>query len=245
MTKGKLKMKSLKFGLAAICLLVLVLGSCQNTKETEQLGIVTASYITANSFSDLTKRVEMIVIGEVTTIGDHINIARDDKEPSTPSSTRYEIGQIYEFKVDEYLKGEGSSILAIVQVEGFISQKDAKTSDAVENAKANFNYIPIEPGRKYLLFLSDLFGFPKGQYSIGPIQPWRFDLTDPEYVIPESPWEYAKQVFLPAPLTLIIEQIKNPELDIIPAGQVGAYPIPGDRSPTDQGNSYPLPTTTP
>jgi len=241
----KTKSKSARLKFIIIIFLVFAINSCNKPVVPPQQDKISASYITANSFRELIKSVDYIVIGELIAARDNINIARDDKDISKPSSTRYEIGQIYEVKVDKYIKGDGLLTINVIQVEGFLSQKDPKTSASIQKARENFDFIPIEPGKKYLMFLSDLYGFPKGEYYIGSIHPWRFDISDPERVVPESPWEYANQVFPPVPLKLILEQIHHPELDIIPEVKLGAYPAPDNTMLEETGNPYPPPAVTP
>ena len=241
MKNSKSNFKVRILGLSIAFVLVLFLNACNETMKSGKQGQGSASYITAKSYSDLTKSVSIIVIGEMTAVSDYINIARDDADPTKTSVSRYEIGQVYEFTIDEYLKGSGESQINVVQVEGFLSQKEAITDESITHAKEAFNFLSINSGKKYLLFLSDLVGFSKGEYYIGPIHPWRFDITDPEGIIPESPWQYARQAFPPVSLDLIREQIRNPEAEIIPAVQWDpyTYPAPTSVSPLDDGNPYP------
>lgn len=239
MTNSKSSITAFIFGLSLAISCIVVLSACNRVAKNGEQGQGSASYITANSYRDLTKSVSTIVIGEMVAVRDNINIARDEADPTKTSVSRYEIGQVYEFTIDEYLKGSGESPINVVQVEGFLSQKDAVTDASIARAKESFDFIPIQPGRKYLLFLSDLVGFSKGEYYIGPIHPWRFDITDPEDVTPESPWQYARQAFPPVSLDLIREQIRNPEAEIIPAVQWDPYPAPASVSPLDEGNPYP------
>ncbi len=245
MINSKSRSKSQILRISAALLLIILVSSCNGNAINGQQGQVSFSYITGNSYSDLTNNVNIIVIGEMVAVRDNVNIARDDEDMMKSSSSRYEIGQVYEFKVDEYIKGNGKSTIYVVQVEGFLSQKELKTNKSITRAKENFDFIPIKSEKKYLLFLSDLIGFPTGEYFIGPIHPWRFDITDPEQVIPESPWPYANQVFPPVPLKLVLEQIKHPESDIIPKTKGDAYPAPNIILPEDKENPYPPPTEIP
>lgn len=223
-----------------------MLTSCNSTGASSQQGNVSLSYETANSYRMLTERVSIIVIGEFVVDGEQINIARDDHDSTKSSSTRYEIGQVYEFAVDTYLKGKGPLTLSIVQVEGFLSQKETRSEESIQRAKANFAFLPVKTGKKYLLFLSSLFGFPEGEYYIGPIHPWRFDISDPERVVSESPWRYATCAFPPVSLKLIIEQIQNPDVDLIPETNWKAYPAPCvNPAPVHQREPYPPPGDVP
>jgi hypothetical protein len=219
--------------------------SCSHQGIGEQQSQISPTYVTGNTMQELSDTVQIIVIRELTDILDSINIARDDEDPTRTSSTRYEIGQIYQVRVIEYLKGNGDATIDVIQVEGFLNQKEPRNPESIAKAKQQSESVPLNYGKRYLLFLSQLIGFPEQNYFIGPIQPWRFDITNPDQVIPESPWEYARSAFPPVALSQVREQIAHPELDIIHTPQSEIYPAPESPVITVTNESYPPPSEIP
>lgn len=191
--------------------------------QSEQIGVpdkVVASYITADSITELTLRATLIVIGQVEQDVHTINMARDVNDISKPDSSLLGLGQVYRVHVERVIEGTSQdSTIFIVQPEGFLAKPQASTEPSLEDvklARQNYDYIPFVPSRRYLLFLHPLRGFEERQYFTGGIHPWRFDATDENQIIPESPAEWLN--IRPASLNTIIEQIKvapTPEPTII------------------------------
>src|SRR5712692_9085040 len=169
---------------------------------------VEPSYRTAQSIQELTVRSAQIAIGHVTQIAGVINIARDVNDITKPDPRLLAVGQIYHFAVDQILKGNLSSTIDIIQVEGWLDRgpvSDPNSITAAEEASARKNYkaIPLRPGVKYLVFLGPAVKLPPSQYYVGVAEPWRFDLSDQTSVRPESAWDGASQVFPAQPFSSI------------------------------------------
>ncbi|MDD5370615.1 MAG: hypothetical protein PHQ40_16155 [Anaerolineaceae bacterium] len=190
-------------------ILLIPLTACMGFSADNAKGGGDALYITAPSIEQLTQNTSLIVIGEVTDIGLEFNIARDVNEISKPDQNVYVIGQAYQFSVDRYLKGDGETIINIVQSEGILGEETPKTSEEKQKAREIFKHIEIKKNTKYLLFLDPLIGFPKGEYYIGNMQPWLFDLTNSLAVVPDSPWPGAKTAFPPTSLDQISKIVQK------------------------------------
>ena len=80
-----------------------------------------SSYITVNSVNEMIQKSSTIVIGKVTKIADHRNLARmvTDTSKSDPGLTI--VGTVYEIAPETYLKGRLEEPLLVVQSEGALS----------------------------------------------------------------------------------------------------------------------------
>jgi hypothetical protein len=182
-------------------------------------------YITASSFQDLARKTPLIVIGQVTEIGEVINAGLDLNEDK-PSTYYYDVGQIYKFQVEEFLKGQGdladNATLNILVFEGiFIDAPAASVTQAdIDQQRARRGCDPrcqpMVPGTRYLLFLKSSDGYPpeKQYYSVS-IHPWMFPLTNPNYVQAQTDWSSVNQYFPGQPLADIIWQIENPDVPYV------------------------------
>jgi len=212
-------------------LLLVVLCACSQTPNPLSENAGSGSYITANSVNELVSKSDLVAIGRVIKIGDVMNAARDINDITQPDPNIYVVGQVYVFQVDHYLKGNGEQTISIVQPEGILGESTQKNQMNIEAARLNYRYIPMELNKEYLVFLSPLVGFSKGEYYIGSIHPWRFDVSDPEKVLPESPWDAANQVFPSQTLSMLLDQIEHPEISPIPGTAINSYPAPGTPYP--------------
>jgi hypothetical protein len=170
-----------------------------------------ASYITANSIAELTSRASLIVIGQVEQTDRVVNMARDVNDISEPDLSLLGLGQVYQIKVETFIKGEypDASIL-FVQPEGFLVKPQMSTEPSPEDvklARQDDDHIAFISDQRYLLFLHPLRGFEEQQYFTGGIHPWRFNVTDPNHVYPESPAHLLE--IPPSNLATVIEQIQK------------------------------------
>jgi hypothetical protein len=193
------------------------------------LGPVAASYVTAQSIQELTTRSTEIAIGHVTQMAGVINDARDVNDRTKPDPILLAVGQIYHFTVDQTLKGTLSPTIDILQVEGWMIRgpvADPTSMTGAEDALArkNYEYIPLRPGVRYLVFLAKPFILPPNQYYGGIAQPWRFDLSDQAMVRPESPWHDASWLFPAQPLSSVLSQIQNPSMTPVSTPLSTPYP---------------------
>lgn len=214
-----------------IFLLLEVLSACGQTSIHLSKNAGNGSYITANSFNELISKSSLIAIGQVIKKGDVINAARDIKDIAQPDPNIYIVGQVYVLQVDRYLKGNGGQTISIVQPEGILGESTQKNQTNIEEARSNYRYIPMALNKEYLVFLNPLVGFSKGEYYIGSIHPWRFDISNPEKVLPESPWDGANKVFPPQTLSALLYQIEHPEIIPILGTAINNYPPPGTPYP--------------
>lgn len=190
---------------------------------------VSDDYITASSIRDLVQRSSLIVIGQVISTGGTFNMARDPNDISRPDPNVIEIGQIYEIQVQRYLKGTGDGTVYVVQPEGFLGPHADKTAAAIATARAQDKHIRMRSAIAFLMFLQPHpkvadAGVPNNQYYVGVAEPWRFDLSDPNLVRPESPWLGASQLFPPRTSTQIVNQVLNPNSTPEPTGVPTSYP---------------------
>ncbi|MFH1635275.1 MAG: hypothetical protein ABIG63_14885 [Chloroflexota bacterium] len=163
-------------------------------------------------------------------------MARDINDVSKSDPDVFVVGQVYQVKVEQYIKGNGEHTIYIVQREGFLGPDIPKTGAEIEKAKTNENYVAPNIGDRYLMFLRPLAGFSEQQYYVGVAHPWRFNVSDPEKVYPESPWKEAYKIFGQQSLSDIIMQIEYPDKFISPP-----YPPPGNLEirPTAELRPYP------
>lgn len=218
--------------------------SCNQNKVTPGSG----SFISSYSIPDLTEKSKLILIGQVISKENIINMARNPENPEQPDDEVFVVGQVYRVKVSEYRKGDGPDELLVVQREGFIGADLPKTETEIEKAKSIENYLPLNSETNYLMFLNPKYGYPEGEYYVGTAEPWRFDINNPTRVIPESPWSEASLYFPPQTLENIIEQIDHPEL-FAGTPQPAPYPGPSQRNSSGQtdflkpnpGSAYPDP----
>ncbi len=191
-----------------------------------QIISVQADYIiTAYSFQELARQSPLIVIGQVTEIGDVINAGLDGNDESKPATDYYDIGQIYRFQVEQFLKGQGdlsdNATINILVFESIIDAPAASITQAdIDQRRAlqegcHPRCQPMYPGTRYLLFLRLTRAFPpETQYYAG-LHPWMFPLTNPDYITAEDPWSDVYQYFPPQPLADILWQVENPDVPYV------------------------------
>lgn len=209
------------------------------------------SYITATSLQELTNKSTIVVVGKAVGTGDIINMAREVDDISKPDPNLFGIGQVYEFEISSYLKGEhevdGAKIIYIVQVEGMIvlSTPEMPTKEEIEKARAQEKYLPIKLDSEYILFLEPLKGFSElKRHYTGVAHPWRFALVN-NCAFPDSPWQDANLYFHPQPINDFIEQIENVTMNASESTEPLTYPAPSDGvssiCPPAPANPYPYP----
>ncbi len=207
-----------------------------------------SSQITATSIQELAKYSDIIVIARALAEEGVINSARDPSDPSKPDKRFFSGGQVYQLEVERYLKGEGANAINVVEFFGSMELDPVGVIPSASEIKQMFienagrEFIPITLERRYLMFLRvldpldyELDGYQSGSLYIGVLgtmSPWRFDLSDPEHVVAESPLQDAERLFPPRSLDSLKYQIEHPEF------------IPTPVNPRT-GTGYPAPTTTP
>jgi hypothetical protein len=174
------------------------------------------NFIVAHSMKELVDESTIIVSGQASARKEIINGARDVNDINKPDPHLLGVGQVYQFEVDKYVKGNGPETIFVVQSEGFLVGDQVGinlTDDNIAKARSQEKYIPIRLNHPYILFLEPVKGFPSlKNYYAGSILPWRFDTSDSQRVIPESPWDGALQAFPPRTASALLDQIANPVL---------------------------------
>jgi len=240
--------KHIPAGIIIAMLLITLLAACKTestnltsatqTPISESQVFSSGSYITVTSIQELTNKSAIVVIGKAVGIGDIINMAREVDDISKPDPNLFGIGQVYEFEVSRYLKGEqdvnGAKNIYVVQVEGMIvlSSLEMPAKEDIEKARSQEKYLPINLGSEYILFLEPLKGFSElKMHYTGVAQPWRFALVN-DCAFPDSPWQGANLYFHPQPINDIIERVENAPLKGSESIEPLAYPAPGDSAPS-------------
>lgn len=155
-------------------------------KGTQEQGA--GSYVTATSIEELSQLSDLIVIGHIESTDQEVNMARKIDNVKEPDPYNYIIGHVYSLTIDETLKGnQSSSVVYLVQPEGYLFELDPKDDEAKKQAHSRANYIEPKKGASYLIFLQTLLGFPDGYYAQAP-HPGRFLILDDGNIQPESIW---------------------------------------------------------
>jgi hypothetical protein len=216
------------------------------TKTSQSLS--SSSYVTARTFQELASKSSLIVIGQVEQTSQVLNLARNVDDISKSDPNIVNLGQVYRIKLFSILKGEKltkSGSLFIVQPEGFLIRAVEQrgrpvTENEIQLARQQTDHRAFVPGHSYLLFLEPLHGFDNQMYFVGVAHPWRFDVTDPENVIPESPWDGATRAFPPQPLQEILREIGHAPIPIVTT--TIESPLP---TPQPDGTAFVSPLVTP
>ncbi|MCL4830538.1 MAG: hypothetical protein KJZ95_24490 [Caldilinea sp.] len=215
------------------------------TKTSSSL--LSSSYITARTFQELASKSSLIVIGQVEQTSQVLNLARNVDDISKSDPNIVNLGQVYRVKLSSILKEEKpvkSDSLFIVQPEGFLIRAVEQrgrpvTENEIQLARQQTDHRPFVPGHNYLFFLEPLRGFDNQMYFVGVAHPWRFDVTNPENVVPESPWEGATRAFPPLPLREILREIGHVPTPITATIE---SPLP---TPQPEETSFMSPLSTP
>lgn len=212
LTRNHLRQVAL-IGVPAIAVAVVIWAAVARAPDPRQAkpSIQTlASFKTAYSLDDLVNASELIVIGTVSETDEVLNLSRNPANPTEPDTRIYDVGQVYQLQVQQSLKGQAASRLKLYQTEGEIFTGDGTpvSSASIQQAKTTFPFLPLKRGRSYLFFLVRGRIYPGPDYVFGPQEPWRFDLSTPDHVTPESPWADAIRAFPPRKLSEIVQFIR-------------------------------------
>jgi hypothetical protein len=157
-----------------------------------------ASVTTVSSLEELIAKANLVVSGKVTSTGE---IIKDENTPRQATETGIPIYidflQVYHFEVEHYYKGEGSKILNVAQMEGFIQVGGLEPGEnivhtipvtqlRIDGSKQQWSAHRFSFGKKYLLFLSRLepqTAYPGNTYFSGRESPWRYILPDAGNII--------------------------------------------------------------
>lgn len=217
------------FGLVVLGAILLACTACSYTANTQPANsteqdantstptvIRNSSRIVFRSFEELAQAADIVVIARVKASEKIVNSSRNPANPAEPSSREYHLAQVYRVEIEEYIKGSGPGEIYLTQGQGLIKIEGEAPSAAELEKIASQNrgvvYLPLQMDTPYLMFLANsITDFTKEGFALGSIyiglRPWRFILTDPEWVTVEIEDEYADLVplFPPQPLTSILE----------------------------------------
>src|SRR6266545_6585840 len=122
--------------------------------STQSSVVVITNYVTSQSLKETVTQSEIIVLGNVIGTGEVINTSRDTQDHTKPSRDSFDIGQVYDFQVQRYVKGSGPLVLKVAQAEGVILRPQSGVTQAdIDRAKAADDHVPFNTGTTYLLFL--------------------------------------------------------------------------------------------
>jgi hypothetical protein len=184
------------------------------------------------SIPEISSKSNAIVIGQPVAIKEVVNTALDNGNPAKPDPDLYSIGQIYEVRVDSYLKGDGGKIIFVIQSQGVLVTKSGPpTIEEIGKAQNQHDHIPLGLNKKYVMFLRSsrrvYEGYPNDDVFFGVGHPWLFDLSDPECIRPEDSLVSIYRYYPPQPLSELIKKIDEP---FSPSEAQGAVPYPGPES---------------
>jgi len=185
--------------------------------------------LTTNQISDLVEHADIIVSGRpVRSLENNVNFARDPENPEQEDPILFIAGQIFEVIVDEYIKGDGAKVIFIVQTGGWITPASLRNNAAMQKARQMVK-VPLKLGDAYILFLSSYetdwgVNVPEPLFR-GTLEPWRFNITNPEAVVPESESSRAVNVYFPRQnLGEFVDLIKNPTGAVLPTSTPASTP---------------------
>jgi hypothetical protein len=102
------------------------------------------------SIPELSTKSDLIIIGQATATKEIINTARIPDDPTKPDPECFSIGQIYEIRVDDHLKGSSAKIIYVPQHQGFLSTPSGPpTVEQIAEAQKAYaeldRYFPSQP----------------------------------------------------------------------------------------------------
>ena len=171
--KNKLKINKSLSVVALICCIAIVAFYFENVaeKSVSEVTTITLSYDypVANDLSQMMNEAELIVIGSYASLESTWNMARDMDDITKEDSQNYVEGRLYNFNIQEVIKGNVNTESILVNHRYFETVKTVKNNakingeglilkEATESSEFKFDvYDPlfIEPNSKstYMLFL--------------------------------------------------------------------------------------------
>lgn len=193
--------------LALLISLALGLTACSTSQNVIRPDRIQSDYIVAPSIKELTNRADIVAIGEPLITNETVNMARNVNDPSREDPNILIVGRVIQFRVEQYLKGNGPQEIKVVAPEAYLDARTPKTTEQIEQARQREDLVAFTANR-YLVFLTPLRGFPVGYYT-GVAEPWRFAASDPQSLRPETPSREALTVFQGQPLKQAIEAVES------------------------------------
>lgn len=173
-------------GVALIAVFISI-SKCTNQNSNNDATVsIHSEFPVAGNLNEMTKAANFIVIGKYESFNSKWNMARNSENPKLEDDDMYVEGHLYNFVVDEVIKGEAldKNVLVnltyltrdiyidsdqVVNDEGIVI-KEATTSKKYYAYNKNFHFIEPEIGAKYMLFLNKS-GLMQNYY--GAIEPFQ------------------------------------------------------------------------
>jgi hypothetical protein len=213
-----------------------LLASCASTQETKialptdsgtQDASVVEYQITSSrrifdTYEKLLKVTDLVVIGVVEAEdGLIIHGSRNAEDHSQPSEGLYGICTVYRVRLEQIIYGKASEELLLCHGGGILPAEAVKGEmpsvseiRQVIVGNAGVKYIPLEMGRRYLMFLHpidtqeyQIDGYISNQVFGRAGAPWLFDLSDEKAIRAIDVDEYVVDLFPPRSLEETIQLI--------------------------------------
>lgn len=184
-------MKKLSF-LLLISLLVLQLG-CSSTTESKQIK-VSPDYAVAENLSDMVENAETIVIGSFQKYSHSFNAERNPKNENEESKESYSETKVYEFEVEETLKGNSprSSIQVSIPYSKELTGLIDEQGQEIRFRVPSLAHVQPKIGKKYVLFL--IKNERTNMYQ-APFTPYMIEIKDDNKVVLQKPQSEMKTSF--------------------------------------------------
>lgn len=150
--------------------------------------------VTRSSIPDLVTASDVILVGVVKGESGIRNMARNSNDPRQEDPIHRVIGQDYLIQVEQVIKGAAPerTVLTIAKAHGDVR---ATTPDA--------DFIPLQTGQRYLLFLRHQIDGTPG--FVPAPEPFRFVLNTS--AVAESRWPLAPQFFPARPSARFLNEV--------------------------------------
>jgi len=174
------------------------------------------SAVVYSTFKEILENSYIILKGRAIQQKGVINSARDPNDLSKEDPNYFGIGQVYEVAVEEYLKGDGPTLINVVQNEGFIlTQPEVVSEKEIELARSLSSSLPLSVDKRYIMFLASseltYSGYKNGELFIGRGHPWKFEITTSDCVLPDDYIVETHRFFPPISLDRFVNHIIHPE----------------------------------
>lgn len=180
-----------KFFVLAVTVMSLIsLSGCSaglSAKVAPTIHVGSEDVIVAQGLKDMTKRAPLIVVGHYIKYVKSVNAARNLENPAEPAKDVYDEAKIYEFKVDQVLKGTIATDHILIHKVYSQEIKDLKDEDGhpLDVRVPNSTFLKPEMGKKYILFL-DKYPYMKNTYS-GSFANYEINFDDQDKAILKKP----------------------------------------------------------
>jgi hypothetical protein len=173
-----------------------------------------------DTYEKLLKVTDLVVIGVVKAEdGLIIHGSRNAEDRSQPSEGLYGICTVYRVRLEQIIYGKAGDELLLCHGGGILPAEAVKGETPSESeirqvivGNAGVKYIPLEMGRRYLMFLHplDTQEYPIDGYISNQVfgragAPWLFDLSDEKAVRAIDVDEYVVDLYPPRSLEEMIQ----------------------------------------